>query len=325
MSAGEQCIQQGINLLGKCAPDELLSILTTVLQERTDVLQALIDWATPDHCYGSARAVIDLRCSGVIKSFSAKHGYGFIASEEILQSFGMDLLVSDKQIRHFTVGEEVDFAILLNKGKPQAFDLAPKRIEKLMKGKGGFSAGNFKGAHALNDSAVFGTGYDSWGWGAPAKGGEAFWSSLPGKGSTDSKSHQGSANDVGVLLANGYAEMMTWDGGGRLGQPAGQRGSQLEVPGVTDTRWIGTVKSFKEGKFGFLNCTELQEMYDGQEIYVHWDQMGGYTAGDTISFAVIVNEANRLKAVDLQGPEAGTWEEMQSPVKRSRRGYGLTP
>eukprot|EP00927_Polykrikos_kofoidii_P050603 TRINITY_DN44495_c0_g1_i1.p1 TRINITY_DN44495_c0_g1~~TRINITY_DN44495_c0_g1_i1.p1 ORF type:complete len:377 (-),score=54.85 TRINITY_DN44495_c0_g1_i1:109-1239(-) len=117
-------LQERVDELKELTSDDLLELLKLVLVENAGVLQDLVEWAVPDHAYGCARSLTESRFSGRIKSFSERHRYGFVTSPEIIDAFGMDLFVSDRQIRDFTVGEEVTFGILLNKGKPQAFDLA---------------------------------------------------------------------------------------------------------------------------------------------------------------------------------------------------------
>merc|ERR1711904_286864 len=75
--------------------------------------------------------------------------------------------------------------------------------------------------------------------------------------------------------------------------------SAVEMPGVTDRRFSGVVKSLKDQKFGFLTCEELQEI-DSQDIFVHWTNLQGFTVGSEVSFAVVVNDKGGFKAVDLQ-------------------------
>merc|ERR1712157_507322 len=64
------------------------------------------------------------RSLGVIKRMSMQGGYAFIACPELQGVFGCDVFVHRNQMLNFTEGQEVTFAVLLNKdNKPQAFEL----------------------------------------------------------------------------------------------------------------------------------------------------------------------------------------------------------
>mmetsp|Transcript_9719 Transcript_9719/g.15530 ORF Transcript_9719/g.15530 Transcript_9719/m.15530 type:complete len:362 (+) Transcript_9719:72-1157(+) len=117
-------IKQGTDYVLGLAPDALLEILQAVLPQRIDVFQELMEWAVPDHMFGTARALLSARYHGVVKSFSEEKGYGFITSAEITEAFGQDLFIHRDQLKGFAPGTKVNFAILLNKGKAHAFDVA---------------------------------------------------------------------------------------------------------------------------------------------------------------------------------------------------------
>eukprot|EP00931_Biecheleriopsis_adriatica_P077144 TRINITY_DN50764_c0_g1_i1.p1 TRINITY_DN50764_c0_g1~~TRINITY_DN50764_c0_g1_i1.p1 ORF type:complete len:256 (-),score=54.04 TRINITY_DN50764_c0_g1_i1:34-801(-) len=239
--------------------EDLLDVLQGVLRERTEALQFLVDWAVPKYVYGTAGCLLNARYRGVIKSFSEYHGYGFITSEEINEAFGKDLFVHGHQLKGFRAGDSVDFAILLNKGKPNAFDLmslnaAPAAMKNYrpdileeVKGKGAFGKGKGLGK-----------------------------------------------------------------GAGKIRGPAEVPVSEVEVPGLTDRRFEGTVKSFKDGKFGFLICEELEHEY-GKDVYVPWKYIRGFQVDERVTFAVIMNNENKIQACDLQR-EGG-------PQKRARIAY----
>lgn len=70
------------------------------------------------------KMVAGLRFRGVIKSFNAKQGFGFIESEEALALFGRDVFLHAAQKGDFRVGTEVTCGVELSKyGFPQARDL----------------------------------------------------------------------------------------------------------------------------------------------------------------------------------------------------------
>jgi len=82
--------------------------------------------------------------------------------------------------------------------------------------------------------------------------------------------------------------------------------SAVQIEAVTDRRWNGSVKSAKEGKFGFLVSEELtaaasaKQLTAEQDIYVHWNHVQNFPIGAEVSFTVILNEKGGLKAVDVQ-------------------------
>merc|ERR1711879_740930 len=72
--------------------------------------------------------------------------------------------------------------------------------------------------------------------------------------------------------------------------------SAVSIPGMTDRRFVGTIKSRKDNKFGFIVCEELAAE---QDIFVHYTQLKHFQVGDEVSFQLIVNEAGGFKAVEL--------------------------
>jgi len=251
-------------------PDELLNILKSTLQQRLEVLQELVDWAAPDLVFGSSRCLTDQRQNGFIKSFNATSGYGFISGPSITEVLGKDLYLSGHQVGSFAVGDEVSFAILLNKGKPQAFDLGPVAaplLQLMLPQQPAFIGGEPKGygkGHGKESAAM-------WGQGGFAMGGG--WG--PGKGG-------------GMLV-----------GGAKGAIASGQETTKVEMPGVTDRRLKGIVKS--TGKdYGFVICSDLVEHFGKEEIYVHATNLEGFQAGDKVNFAVLVNEQLKPQAVRLQ-------------------------
>eukprot|EP00931_Biecheleriopsis_adriatica_P031838 TRINITY_DN18624_c0_g1_i1.p1 TRINITY_DN18624_c0_g1~~TRINITY_DN18624_c0_g1_i1.p1 ORF type:complete len:223 (+),score=52.66 TRINITY_DN18624_c0_g1_i1:92-670(+) len=95
-----------------------------VLQARPDVCPAVIGFACPALTYAPAKGMMERRCRGVLTSFDQAEGFGYIASPEIEAVFGMDAIVTQKQVGAFTIGEEVSFTCVLAEGnRPQAVEL----------------------------------------------------------------------------------------------------------------------------------------------------------------------------------------------------------
>lgn len=66
------------------------------------------------------------RYTGSITNFQWERNFGFIRSEEAKTDFGKDVFLSDKEIGHHNVGDQVSFTVVINKdGRPQARLLMP--------------------------------------------------------------------------------------------------------------------------------------------------------------------------------------------------------
>merc|ERR1712087_369985 len=108
------------------------------------------------------------------------------------------------------------------------------------------------------------------GWGKDPWGGDAYkgWGKDGGKASGKGKASKGAASP------------------GKSGPPE----SSAEMPGVTDQRFVGTIKSFNEQRgFGFIECDELMEQFGG-DTFLHNVQMQGFEVGQRVSFAVFLNK-----------------------------------
>jgi len=90
----------------------------------------------PERAYVSARLLAECRGIGRIKSFNENHGYGFIECPDVAEAFDCDVFLHHCQVGPFQVGDEVSFALLLNKDrKPQAFDLAVSKDGRDLRGQ----------------------------------------------------------------------------------------------------------------------------------------------------------------------------------------------
>mmetsp|Transcript_25346 Transcript_25346/g.63752 ORF Transcript_25346/g.63752 Transcript_25346/m.63752 type:complete len:535 (-) Transcript_25346:14-1618(-) len=100
--------------------------------------------------------------------------------------------------------------------------------------------------------------------------------------------------------------------------------SQVEMPGVTDRRFWGMVKSCGK-EFGFIICNDLIEHFGKDDIYVHATNLEGYQAGDAVTFAIIVNEQWKPQAVTLQPAVADAGNARKRPrVENGGLAMGVT-
>lgn len=297
----------------------LLAALQTVLEDRPSVVQELADWMLPDRAYGNARVLQDGRLTGTVKSYNEPKGYGFIDCPEVKEAFGSDVFLHRSQVADFVVGQQVSFAILVNKErKPQAFDLGPSQNGKDMKkasgkgpvGKGAASAGKAMAARAMASAewaspAAAKGAWGAWGpdaWMAEAaawKGGgwDASWKGAPAWGLPAGKGKNPWA-DWAPAVDKGKGK-----GGGAKGsteRPArGPPGTSTEIEGVTDIRHEGTIKSFNETRgFGFIQCDVLMEQF-GADVFLHKVQFQGFEVGQEVSFEVFLNKDGKPQGKEL--------------------------
>jgi len=78
--------------------------------------------------------------------------------------------------------------------------------------------------------------------------------------------------------------------------------SSVEQEGITDRRFEGTIVSIDpERGFGFIECDELKrDRFGNKDIFLHRAQVGGFCAGDRVSFGVLLYKDGKPQAKDLR-------------------------
>mmetsp|Transcript_89248 Transcript_89248/g.177442 ORF Transcript_89248/g.177442 Transcript_89248/m.177442 type:complete len:294 (+) Transcript_89248:70-951(+) len=71
-------------------------------------------------------------------------------------------------------------------------------------------------------------------------------------------------------------------------------------------RASGVVKSFSPQGFGFISCPELKAVF-GHDVYVHKHQIGMFSPGSEVNFAVLLSKDMKPQAFDLQPISGGYW------------------
>jgi len=92
--------------------------------------------------------------------------------------------------------------------------------------------------------------------------------------------------------------------------------TMVEVPGVTDERWHGFLKSYNEKTgFGFIECADLKDIY-GADVFVHRAQVTGFSpdAGIELEFGVFLNKDEKPQAKDIAAAASSG-----PPAKRQRQ------
>lgn len=78
--------------------------------------------------------------------------------------------------------------------------------------------------------------------------------------------------------------------------------SSKEIPGVTDSRFVGQIVQYNEEKgFGFIHCPELQPIFQ-KDIFLHRHQVAGFIVGENVSFGVFLSRSGQAQAKDLSVP-----------------------
>lgn len=113
-----------IDSLVKLDGDVAIQTILQVLKDRPNLSPAVIAYACPVLTYAPARAMSERRSQGILKSFSAEAGHGWIACPEMELIFGCDVSVKTAQVGTYEVGAELSFAICLDESMmPEAYDL----------------------------------------------------------------------------------------------------------------------------------------------------------------------------------------------------------
>jgi len=105
---------------------DCLQIVCAVMQRRPKITPQLVQYAIPDLTFAPTKACTEKRFIGVIKSYNAQQGFGFVFCPELKEVFGYDCFIHKQQLGPYVADDKISFAVFLSKdGKPQAFDVAP--------------------------------------------------------------------------------------------------------------------------------------------------------------------------------------------------------
>merc|ERR1719469_360890 len=99
---------------------------------------------------------------------------------------------------------------------------------------------------------------------------------------------------MGCGMGGGASDGTAGKGGPlkRPGQEVAPETTQ-EIPGITDTRLEGVVKSFNESRgYGFIACDDLMAQL-GCDCFLHDRQLGEFGVGSTVTFAVFLNKEGK--------------------------------
>jgi cold shock CspA family protein len=250
-----------------------LSVIQAILESRPELAPSVVSFLIPDVTFPPAKALTENRQTGKIKRMDPK-GFGFIECKELAEVFGGDVFLNSAQANGLSAGQEVSFAVMLSKdNKPQAYD-----VTSASGGKGSWQAG--KGA---------------------------------GKGSSDGEEDWGAMMGMMASMMEGFGEGggggWKGDGKGKDDKGFGKKGKPFTpAPGKPDEAetvgdFQGTIKSFNEHKgYGFISCPDLQEAGCPNDVFLHHQQLAGFSVHDTVQFTVYMNSKGQPQAKDLVAP-----------------------
>eukprot|EP00929_Paragymnodinium_shiwhaense_P059631 TRINITY_DN29856_c0_g1_i1.p1 TRINITY_DN29856_c0_g1~~TRINITY_DN29856_c0_g1_i1.p1 ORF type:complete len:1105 (+),score=152.00 TRINITY_DN29856_c0_g1_i1:118-3432(+) len=283
--------------LSQLNDDKILQVLQSVLKDRLEILQALGDWIVPDFAYPSSRCMMS-RLIGTIKSFNTKTGFGFVTSPEILQRFGKDMFLSINQIEgrghsldSFPVGSDISFAVVLEKGKACAYDIAPLGSDP--DGDGGFKR-------------IFGAG-------TAAAGPSAVETAPP---AVEPPPPAAVPSEVPPWQKTLQQEQAKASDAARQSRPSRQLPPAPETTSSVSTqqgaaRYLAPVKRYNsQTGWGFLDCQHLEDVFGKPDIFVHSTQIehlgDDFQPGQIFSFSLGEDKKGQAMAVDLAPVFANT-------------------
>lgn len=253
-------------------------VLTTVLESRPALAPTVVGFSVPDLTYPPAKALVERRAVGRIKSFNAQKGFGFVECPDLYEVFGNDVFIHHRQVGAFQAGDDVSFAVALNKdNKPQAYDLSD--LSGHGKGHGAGSGGGMagKGAGLLT-----------------TKGGGRQFGAANG--------YRNPSFQEAAAAAAGYQNRRPQMPARTTSAPAATKRKQgPKTPDVQEElgEYVGTVKSFsaKHG-YGFIECAEIKDM-GYNDVFVHHQQLGDNQVGSGVSFTAYLNSKGQPQGKDL--------------------------
>ncbi|CAK9095932.1 unnamed protein product [Durusdinium trenchii] len=256
---------------------------------------------------------------GIVKSFNTQKGWGFITSEQILQSFGKDLFFMKSSLRApVQEGQQVTFTVVHEATRgPQAqnISLAGGMYGAPLQVGPGFVQSPMQ---MQSEQYFFGAikGYNQEkGWGhitcQVAK-------ILFGKEVFVMRSALGDAVvEAGTLV--GFKVKQT-DRGPQAYEVKAYPPQSYGFEGQPGKRYAGSVKLFKEDKkWGFVTSDEIKSLFDGKDIFLHMQALNDGsvlpTAGDEAHFSIEIGENGKLQAheVDLIPQQVG-FQPVRHPV-----------
>jgi len=289
--------QAAAEVLGNLDEESAIAAITSALQSRPELAPSIVNFAVPELTYPPAKALVDRRAQGVIKSFNPEKGFGFIECPELTEVFGNDVFLHNRQVGNFSQGSHVSFAVVLNKdNKPQAYDLCPVDGGSGGGGGGGCGYGVMSGKMGCGSKGKGGWFDASAAYAAAMEAAKGAWqahvSKVPAKGGTQTGVKRKWGSTWGGSGAGG--------GGASAGGGAGGGGGKPDEQGELG-QFTGPIKSFNQKNgYGFIDCAELKAQ-GYNDVFLHHQQLGDHKVGEQVTFTAYVNSKGQPQAKDLQG------------------------
>ncbi|CAK8987428.1 unnamed protein product [Durusdinium trenchii] len=296
-----------------------VSVICSVLESRPELAPSVVTFSVPDLTYPPIRAITERRSEGVIKTFYEQKGYGFITCEELQKVFGNDVFLVGQQFNGFQVGQQVTFAVALNKdNKPQAYDLrhhTGAQVPSNAYVAKGAAKGTQQGMHqGANQKGQWQSQAQSSTWGGQEEKWkkEETWNSQD-KWQNNQQDKWGGQDKSWNAQASWPAQSQQWT------QPAKRKDFGFQVdPEKVIGDYQGYIKSFNPSNgYGFIVCEALKVEGYTNDVFLHSAQFteGGFMVGAEVEFTAFINGKNQPQAIELRAPGSGSWGN-----KRQRNG-----
>lgn len=249
---------------------------------------------------------LDRDYTGVIKSFNAASGFGFVACDETTLMFGRDVFLHQSNLGGFNIGDTVLFKVSVDveKASPQARDLKDPLC-------GGADAGSEKGLTGIGMVGMMGMCSML---GLPLS---LLASMMPGLAKALPAPAPIAPAEGEVMNAAGMSNA-EWrrEVGLDKGHKTEGRGKLQRLQALVDLkhRFVGIIRCFNRARgFGFVGCDEAQAI-TGSDVFLHNEQREGHDVGDVVSFAIEIRNG-QARAKDLRGAKGPDDRGAQSPPR----------
>lgn len=306
-----------VNYLCSLPDTEVADVVAEVVNRRRRLAMAIVSKMIPAYTWPPAIALSEnCRQYGVIKSFNASKGYGFIDCPQVKEVFMADVFLHSLQAGDFKQGDRVKFTVGLNeKFKPQAFFLAAETSQ---------SQHLDTNAMSTQSSASASFGYHTpntgvWPIGIDAQhqvgmishrvhGVDALLHANPGMfryGERTQPSGPAACSSQGIVPPPppGVFKGQQQEGQQEDVSATATILGPMDEDGVTLRRFRGKVKSLQAAQYGFIECKETHGCFK-RDVFVTTDLVDSVVesckVGSTVTFRIMKDPKGQPQARDIR-------------------------
>ncbi|CAD7947191.1 unnamed protein product [Amoebophrya sp. A120] len=235
---------------------------------------------------------------GIVKSYNAGNGYGFIDCPDTYQEYHRDVFLHRMEFEaaKCEVGNEVRFEVQTSdRGQPRAVNVS----KVIPHGGGGGNVGrNFGGnGHVSNPPVTYTTG----GKGGNYRGGKNNNSYASNNHSVHSQyttpSNSPNLQPQAHFPAHHSGYLHAPQNNARIQPPQNKRShAQTAIEG----KLFGQIRTFNQEKgFGFVQSDDAGRMYNSSDVFLHYTQALNFRVGDFVYFDFVLSEQGKPQARGL--------------------------